>query len=58
MERTDGGGRLQSPATSHGDVDYSPASTMSTEPSAFEVTGFLLAASGIKSVWHEWLEVL
>ena len=49
MQTAGTGGLLQSLVPSHGNVDWTSATTMWTETPTFEAQAFLLVASGIKS---------
>ena len=48
VDTTGTGGLLQSPVPSHGFVDWTTSTTMSTEPTSIDSAAFLLVASGIK----------
>ena len=48
MVTTDSGGLLQSPVPTHGVVNYTTTTTLSTATTTIETAAFLLVASGIK----------
>ena len=50
LENTGNGGLLQSPVSTHGDVCWSTAATMSAEATAVKAAAFLLVASGMIKV--------
>ena len=49
LENTGNGGLLQSPVSTHGDVCWSTAATVSAEATAVKAAASQLVASGIKT---------